>query len=193
MKRQIVITPYQERWKTEFIEIGKKLRSIVGDGNGVLRIDHIGSTAVPNLGAKDIIDVQITVNKLENTTFQERLERENYVIKRDYLDNFVGLPDDSPELKKFFMRELEGQRRMHMHIREMGRFNQRFPLLFRDYLQASAPTRLAYHKVKVRLAELFPESIDGYLSIKDPLMDLIYEAATHWGAHTQWQMDEDYL
>jgi len=191
MKRQIVITPYQESWKTEFSEIGKHLRSIVGDS--VLRIDHIGSTAVPNLGAKDVIDIQITVNKLEDTTFQERMERENYVIKRDYSDNFVGLPDDSPELKKFFMRELVGQRRTHIHIREMGRFNQRFPLLFRDYLRTSAPTRLAYHKVKVRLAELFPESIEGYLSVKDPLMDLIYEAATHWGAHTQWQMDADYL
>lgn len=191
MKRQIIILPYQESWKAEFLTIGKNLRSIVGDS--VLRIDHIGSTAVPNLGAKDVIDIQITVNKLEETLFQGRLERANYVIKRDYSDNFVGLPNDSQELKKFFVRELEGQRRTHIHIREIGRFNQRFPLLFRDYLRASSPTRLAYNKIKVRLAELFPESIDGYLSVKDPLMDLIYEAATHWGQCTEWRMDDGYL
>jgi len=57
--RPIVIVPYSESWKHEFIKIGTDLRNVLGAS--VLRIDHIGSTAVPQLAAKDVIDIQITV------------------------------------------------------------------------------------------------------------------------------------
>lgn len=47
-----------------------------------------------------------------------------------------------------FFREPEGQRRAHIHVREMGRLNQRYPLLFRDYLRADTMVRTAYESVK---------------------------------------------
>ena len=55
----IVITEYQSRWPAEFAELAVRLRRAAGDL--ALRIDHIGSTSVPGLAAKDVIDVQVTV------------------------------------------------------------------------------------------------------------------------------------
>jgi GrpB-like predicted nucleotidyltransferase (UPF0157 family) len=101
-------------------------------------------------------------------------------------DLLVGLVAGSPELRKQFFREPEGARRTHIHIREAGRLNQRYALLFRDYLRTDGGARQAYEAVKRRLAEVYPDDIDGYLSIKDPVMDLIYRGAEHWAIAMRW-------
>jgi len=189
--RPIVILPYQKRWVQEFQIIGKNLRKVLG--NSVLRIDHIGSTAVPNLGAKDVIDVQITVENLQAKDFKQQLKEAQYQMSEDiFRDNLVGIKEEDENLKKCFCRERKGDRRTHIHIRQMGHLNQRYPLVFRDYLRASDTTRLGYETLKNRLAQLFPESLEGYLFIKDPLMDIIFEAAQHWAKTTNWQMDKNH-
>ena len=53
--RPVVVTAYQFRWASDFTQIARRIRELVGDA--AIRIDHIGSTAVPGLGAKDIIDL----------------------------------------------------------------------------------------------------------------------------------------
>ena len=70
-----------------------------------------------------------------------------------------------------------GKRITHIHIRQNGRFNQQYPLLFRDYLRTHDIMRQGYATIKSRLAEIFPNSIEGYLYIKDPLMDMIFATA----------------
>lgn len=110
----------------------------------------------------------------------------------DY-DVFRDKPDGDPELQKLFVREPAGQRRAHIHIRESGRFNQRYALLFRDYLRASPSVRASYELVKRQAAELFPEDIDGYLRLKDPVLHLIHEAAALWAQQTRWRPDEEFL
>lgn len=78
-------------------------------------------------------------------------------------------------------------------MREQGRLNQRYAILFRDFLRNNATVRTAYELTKSRLAEIFPECIDGYLYIKDPLMDIIYEAALLWANECNWDFDNNYL
>ena len=188
----IIISPYDPTWPAQFRDIAQHLRATFADS--ALRIDHIGSTSVPDLDAKDIIDIQVTVVELEDLPF-DALAAAGYTVRdHSYRDDFVEITDiSSPELCKRYMHEVEGQRRCNIHIRQAGRFNQRFPLLFRDYLRASTVSRRSYEIIKYRLAALFPESIDGYLSIKDPLMDMLYEAATHWAAQVDWQPDIDFI
>ncbi len=177
--RPIRVIPYQERWPQEFADIAADLSEVLGDC--VLAIDHIGSTSVPGLAAKDVIDIQLTVADLLDPEISKRLKQGGYTrFTAEFTDSFVAMADDSPELQKRMARQKEGQRRIHIHIREKGRFNQRYPLLFRDYLRASEVTRNAYALLKERLAQLFPESSEGYYFIKDPLMDLMYEAAEQW-------------
>ena len=102
-------------------------------------------------------------------------------------DVFFGMGDTDPELRKIYIREPEGDRRTHVHVREHGRFNQRYALLFRDYLRASPQACVGYAELKRRAAHLFPESIDGYLFIKEPALHLIYDAASRWAAEVGWQ------
>lgn len=191
--RPIAIVPYQASWVGEFQQIGMQLRQVLG--STAVRIDHIGSTSIPELPAKDILDIQITVADLDDPAIGDRLGSGGYQVREAYgRDNYLGIIDpDSPDLRKRYGREPEGARRTHIHIREDGRFNQRYPLLFRDYLRTHPLLRDGYGVIKMRLAEIFPDSIDGYLYIKDPLMDMLFAAAQDWAYTTNWTADSDYL
>lgn len=185
--RPIQVIPYQERWPKEYEETARDLQQALGET--ARYIDHIGSTAVPGLQAKDVLDIQITVYDLNDSAIQTKLEAVGYTgFTTEYRDVFIGMDNNSPGLEKRMIREKMGQRRMHIHIREYGRFNQRYPLLFRDYLRASEVTRNTYGLLKERLAKLFPESKGGYYFIKDPLMDMIFEGAKHWALHSGWHL-----
>src|SRR6266699_2109496 len=65
MQHRIVIAPYDPHWPLEFRQLGTPLRAALGDL--ALRVDHIGSTSVPGLAAKDVIDVQITIKDFSCT------------------------------------------------------------------------------------------------------------------------------
>jgi GrpB-like predicted nucleotidyltransferase (UPF0157 family) len=191
--RPVVVISYQSHWVDDFRQIARRMRDLVG--NTAIRIDHIGSTAVPGLGAKDVIDIQITVPDLDKAggvtnTLRAAGFRQGSTFQYDV---FHKKPETDPELRKLFMREPEGERRVHIHTRELGRFNQRYALLFRDYLRSSEDLRAEYELLKRRAAQLFPESIDGYLFLKDPVEHIIYEAASLWAEKVRWSPDEDYL
>jgi len=191
--RPVIVIDYQPRWVSEFNQIASHLRAVVG--NHALRIDHIGSTAVPGLGAKDVIDIQITVGDLTAAAgVIDPLKALGFRRGDAFVyDEFQLIDATDIELRKLYLREPEGERRTHIHIREQGRFNQRYALLFRDYLRASPPVRTAYELLKQRAAQLFPDSIDGYLFLKDPVFHIIYEAATLWAEKVAWRPDEEYL
>jgi GrpB-like predicted nucleotidyltransferase (UPF0157 family) len=191
--RPVVVTSYQPHWVDEFTQIARHVRDLVG--RAAIRIDHIGSTAVPRLGAKDVIDIQITVSDLDEADRLTSLLRAagfRQGTTFEY-DVFHKKPETDPELRKLFMREPEGERRTHIHVRELGRFNQRFALLFRDYLRSSEEVRAEYELMKHRVSQLFPDSIDGYLFLKDPVEHIIYAAASLWAEKVRWSPDEDYL
>ena len=192
--KPVEIVPFQLRWQDEFVAIAKSLRSQIGQT--ALRIDHIGSTAVAGLSAKDIIDIQITLNSLDDATeFVTRMQNAGYRKRGDMrFDELVGLtPAQSPQLRKLYFREQENQRRTHIHVRQIGLLNQNYALLFRDYLRANESVRECYGLIKQRLAEIFPNQIDGYLYIKDPLMDMIYQGAQEWAEKTHWSQDKAFL
>lgn len=194
VSRPVVILPYQERWVDEFQATGSHLRKALSEC--ALRIDHIGSTSVLGLGAKDIIDIQITVEDLDcMEMFTERMQEYGYIARPGVgHDNFVGVEGgDTAEWRKRNFREAPGERRTHIHVRENGRLNQKYALLFRDFLRASETVRSGYEITKRRLAEIFPECIDGYLYIKDPFMDVVFEAARLWASQTNWEPDNDHL
>src|SRR2546426_214353 len=118
-------------------------------GRAEIRIDHTGSTAVPGLGAKDVIDIQITVADLDSAdglTHALRTAGFRHGTTFEH-DLFHTKAATDPELRKLYMREPEGERRAHIHIREGGRFNQRYALLFRDYLRSAEDVRTEYELV----------------------------------------------
>ena len=191
--RPVVVTAYQTRWPDEFQRLAIRIRALVGPA--ALRIDHIGSTAVPGLAAKDLIDVQITVANLDQCAeltapLHAAGFRQGHELR---FDLFHAMPETDPELRKLYMREPEGKPRVHIHIRELGRFNQRYALLFRDYLRSSQLVCAEYELFKRRAAQLFPDSIEGYLFLKEPVLHIIYAAASLWAEHTDWSPGSDHV
>jgi GrpB-like predicted nucleotidyltransferase (UPF0157 family) len=185
---EIRIVEYDPTWPDQFSSVARQIAGAIG--SDALRIDHIGSTSVPGLAAKDIVDVQITVADLEEPGYSQGLEAAGFRL-RDRLsyDLLVGLSENDFELEKRFFREPEGQRRAHIHVREKGRLNQLYPLLFRDYLRSDAVVRSAYETVKRELASHFQNDADAYYRIKDPYMDTIYQGARLWAAQTGWHLE----
>ena len=121
------------------------------------------------------------------------LDNAGYVRARDVTnDLLVGIDSSSPELRKRFFRENPGQRRANIHVRESGRVNQVYPLLFRDYLRDEGTVRAAYEQIKRELASRFPDDSGAYYAIKDPFMDTIYRAAQLWKDAHGWEPDSDF-
>lgn len=184
--KPVIVVAHQARWKDEFEQLRIYLTSLLGEC--VLAIDHIGSTSIPGLAAKDIIDVQLTVkdinqcdaliSKMVSAGFRERGG-----VRYDSID---GADIAEADLQKRYFREPEGKRRTHIHVREHGRLNHQYALLFRDYLRAHPHVRECYAVIKSRLATLFPDTIERYLYIKDPMMDMIFASAQAWAAHVGW-------
>jgi GrpB-like predicted nucleotidyltransferase (UPF0157 family) len=182
----VEIAAYNPAWPEEFRAIAGKLRAAVG--SAALRIDHIGSTAVPGLAAKDVIDVQITAAALDGELLK-RMTSLGYSHAADInCDHCPPHADAHPDQwRKWFFRAPAGQRSMNTHVRLSGRANQRFALLFRDYLRTHPATAEAYAELKRQLAR---ELRDGsaYPDVKDPAVDLIYLAAGDWAEVTWWRM-----
>lgn len=186
--RPVVVVPYSPEWPESFRRQAAALRGVLG--SHALRIDHIGSTAVPGLAAKDIIDVQVTVNDLDDGAgWLAALGSAGYQpkggLQSDHLPPWFS--GDPRQWEKRYVREPAEQQRTHIHVRAAGRENQRFALLFRDFLRAKPRFTAVYALVKHRLSELFPESIDTYLYIKDPVVDVIVAAAEEWAASGHWR------
>ena len=181
----IDIVPYKSGWPLEFREIAERLRQGLGDL--ALRIDHIGSTSVPGLDAKDIIDVQITVGALD-ARVAAAMAAIGYILPervwRDHRPPYQAGPD--ADWEKWAFIEPAGQRLTNTHVRVQGRANQRYALLFRDYLRAHPATAEAYAELKRSLAKHLADS-HMYPEVKDPAVDLIYLAAEEWASAVHWE------
>ena len=195
----IEIIDYQARWPGEFAAAAARLKRAFGPL--ALAIHHIGSTSVPGLAAKDVIDVQVSVAALDPAEpIEAAIVAAGYGWRPDPLNDHVPIGADSdPALwrKRYagaasaLLPPVPGAgRRTHIHIRQLGLPNHRYALLFRDYLRASGPARETYALVKRELARLHPDDVDAYYAVKDPACDLILGAAEYWAASMGWRLPQ---
>lgn len=183
----IAIVDYNPAWSKEFAALAKPLAEALGEA--ALAIDHIGSTAVPGLAAKDKIDIQLTVaDPADFDAVRAALEPLGYTEAPYTCDHIPPSGPFEPEqwAKRFF-RPPAGQRPTNLHVRVAGRANQRYPLLFRDYLRANRSAAQAYENLKRQLATYHSDNIEAYCDIKDPACDLIAVAAEAWAQKTGWR------
>ena len=185
----IIIVAYDTSWPEAFISVAQPLRTALGEL--ALRIDHIGSTSVPGLAAKDVIDVQVTLKDFSSAPqLVSALSSLGYTLiphtSSDHLPPLYQGPETDWE--KLMFRPPANQRPTHLHVRALGRPNQRYPLLFRDYLRAHPVASAAYAQIKTSLSQRHPDDVDFYYDIKDPLCDIVIDAAEDWVQTTGWQM-----
>lgn len=181
----IQIVPPRPGWHDEFAEIGAGVRRYLNEL--ALRIDHIGSTSVPDLPAKDVIDIQVTVNQLEPAVEAALCETGFYRLTHIHCDHVPpGAPAAPEQWTKWIFNENPGNRRVNLHVRIAGRANQRYAILFRDYLRAHPTAAQAYAQVKSALADYHPENAEAYYAVKDPVCDIIMVAAEEWAESIRW-------
>lgn len=181
----IEIVEHHPGWAAQFQDIAQQLHQALGPR--ALRVDHIGSTAVAGLCAKDVIDVQATVPALDDEVVQA-MSRAGFVRHPGgHSDHVPPGADPAPQhWTKLLFKNPAGRRPAHIHVRRRDAANQRYALLFRDYLRAHPPMAAAYGELKRRLAARLAQAED-YPVVKDPAVDLIYLAAEEWAERTRWQ------
>ena len=139
-----------------------------------------------------MIDIQVTVAALDLPALASGFERAGFLTapdnpRRDHRPPDATGPDD--DWAKLYFRPAPGAfggRPINLHVRAAGRANQRYALLFRDYLRAHSPAAQAYAELKRRLAGLGLDTA-VYAEVKDPACDLITQAAEPWAVRTNWQ------
>ena len=206
----IVIHAYRSAWPGEFLEVRAHLAHVLGDT--AKGIAHIGSTAVPGLGAKDIIDVQVAVDRL-SADLVTRLSAADYEFvarhDRDHVPAGAATAAAAGDWAKLYFRQRPGQRACHIHVRVQGSPNLRYALLFRDYLRAHPADWARYTRfftaqlvrahpaachtvdaLKRELARLHGDDADAYYAIKDPAYDLIWLAANEWAQTSAWRLED---
>jgi GrpB-like predicted nucleotidyltransferase (UPF0157 family) len=172
----VVVLVYDPAWPARFQALASDLRdalSVVAE-----RIDHIGSTAVPGLAAKPIIDIQISVSSFAlDAAFRDPLERLGYRFR-----------PDNPERTKRYFREPPGMQRTHLHVRQTGSWNEQFALLFRDYLRAHPGAAAQYAALKHDLARQFgrPDERHDYVMAKEPFIWATMREADAWAKAVAW-------
>jgi GrpB-like predicted nucleotidyltransferase (UPF0157 family) len=186
--REIVIVDATPAWADEFQGIAQSLRHALGDL--ALRIDHIGSTSVPGLAAKEVIDVQVTVRDL-SAELAARFAQAGYVrrveVTHDHRPPNAPGPDSVWE--KQYYQPAPPARRTHIHVRRAGSANGRYALLFRDYLRTHPLAAAAYAQVKQALARQRSSDWSLYYEVKDPVCDIIMAGAEDWAEGNQWRTD----
>ncbi len=169
----IVIVPYDARWAGEFRALATTLRDALG--HAALRIDHVGSTAVPELDAKDVIDIQISVRDVAGSeSIRPPLERIGYVYQAT----------DTDRTQQYF-REPPGYRRVH--VRAAGSFDEQLNLLFRDFLRTHPAAAKDYAREKRSLAGRHRDDREAYVLAKQPTVWRLLLEAHDWAQEVGWK------
>ena len=156
MPQHITVLNYDPEWPLKYERERKAIAEIL-DGNGI-SIYHIGSTSVPGLAAKPIIDMMAVVRSLEKVDDARGKFSE---LGYEYLGEF-GIAG-----RRYFRKG--GDERTHqIHIFQADDWNNiERHLAFRDYMRTHEKERAEYAKIKTALAQRFPYDIDGYCDGKD--------------------------
>jgi GrpB-like predicted nucleotidyltransferase (UPF0157 family) len=184
-----IVSP-SPQWTEEFTALARDLRAALGER--ALRIDHIGSTSVPGLAAKDRIDIQVTVESLDDLDpIVEAITGlgYRYYSGEIWIDHLPPGWEGPPEAwKKILFSSWPGQRAVNIHVRVSGSPNARYAVLFRDFLRVHPAMAAGYAAFKKGLAAYMGGDTRTYADLKDPVCDIIMAAAEEWATETGWEI-----
>jgi dephospho-CoA kinase len=178
------VVDYRPAWPHEFDRIARTLGDLLGET--AVAIDHVGSTSVPGLAAKDCIDVQVRVRTLDDEALAGLFEEGGFRCRPEPWNR--AEVTGGREFRKLVFAPPTGARPVNIHIREAAGANARFALLFRAFLSAEDDSRRAWATFKRRLAVSVPDLLD-YGQIKAPATEILMAAAERWATATGWTPD----
>ncbi|WP_206055191.1 GrpB family protein [Nocardia sp. CS682] len=173
-KRDIHIVDYDPAWSQRFATEHARIARALGAT--ARRIDHIGSTSVPGLAAKPIVDIDLCVPDVEDEgAYLPPLLAAGYQLRvREPGHRMVRTP----------------QRDVHVHIVTVGSDWEHRQLLFRDWLRHDSRDRIAYEQLKRRLAQQNWADMNDYADAKGPLIAEIIQRAQAWAESIDWTPEE---
>lgn len=166
MPQHIIVLDYNTEWALQFEIEKEKISTILKDN--CIAIYHIGSTSVPGLVAKPVIDIMVAVKSLEQV---DMISEDFSHIGYEYLGEF-GIAG------RRYLRKGGDERTHQIHIFHMDDWNNiKRHLAFRDYMRTHKNERDEYAKIKKELAQSFPYDIDGYCDGKEEFVCKVEERA----------------
>jgi len=165
----VIISPYDPVWESWYLQEERNLASMIEEEN-IVRINHIGSTAVFGLAAKPTVDILFEISTDTDTDgLIKKLEENGYI----YTEQPENPPPHMMFLKGYTAEGYE-DRVFHLHIRYPGDWNE---LYFRDYLRRHKPAADRYAALKKELAAKYGHDRDGYTKAKTEFINKYTEAA----------------
>lgn len=185
-----VLEPHRVEWAVQAARIGARLVAAAPDL--ILAVDHIGSTSVPGLAAKDVIDLQVAVRDLEAAeTLAPLLTAAGFPQVRGIGSDTPkpDAPDPSQWLKRFHANA-DPCRAVNVHVRPAGSAGWRYALMFRDWLRNDPSARRLYEAHKADLAARFAgsETTRAYADAKEPwFTDVAWPLMSAWADAVRWE------
>lgn len=173
--RKVEVTPYRQEWTSMFREEANHLRHIFGEH--LVAIYHVGSTSVPGLEAKPIIDIMVVVKDIklvdEHNQFMQEI-------------GYEPMGENGIAERRYFQKG--GDRRTHhVHVYQIGSPHVERHLAFRDYLRTHPDVATEYSDLKRKLAQQFPFDIESYIQGKERLVEQIEQGALEWYRQNHYQ------
>lgn len=159
-----IITPYSPDWPTHFLAIREELLSAFAPM--VITIEHIGSTSVPGLAAKPVIDVLLGARSLGDIESKIKPLSE---IGYSYVPKY----EREIPMRRYFVKSSAASLRVHLHAVELHSRIWQDHLAFRDRLRADANLCAQYQALKLRLAEEFADDKSAYTAAKSPFIQAV--------------------
>lgn len=181
---QLTLMSSDPTWPAQATRLVERLQRAFGDV--AVTVDHVGSTAVPGLVAKDVIDLQVGVRSLAEADDPALLER----LAAAGFPRAAGIDHDNAKDGTPWPKRMHGNadpaRVTHVHVREVGAPGWRWALVFRDWLRADPEAREEYAAEKQRIAAT-GATVSEYAEAKEPWFDAVHERAGSWARSTGWE------
>lgn len=169
-KGSVKLSCYRKDWPSLFLTERKFLKAKLG--KLPIRISHVGSTAVPGLCAKPILDIMLEVLSLEKVEKAvSRLESCGYLVKPREEDPVPG--------RLFCSKDIDGLRCFHLHVTEAGSAFSKEHLRFRNILRKDPKAAQAYARLKRRLSKKFPNDRNAYIEGKAKFISEVLYKTPH--------------
>ena len=168
-KRRVGIVSYNPNWKEIYKEESKKIKNVLSDI--IVDIHHIGSTAIPGIKAKPVIDILVEVKDIEAVgRYNNKMEELGYEVMGEH-----GIP------KRRFFRKGGNKRTHHIHIFQVGNEEIERYINFKEYLIAHPDKAWEYSKLKEKLANKYTYDVENYTNGKsDFIKEIDRKAKLRW-------------
>lgn len=182
----VVVSSPSDSWIAEGAALAAELAGLVPAAAGV---EHVGSTSVPGMPAKDCLDMMVVVHDLEGSGASDALRGAGYRRRPEPWN--VAEQAAGRDWPKLVFAPPVDARSCNVHVRTVGSPTTRLNLLFREHLRARPDRAARWGELKLAIAAGTPD-LASYGRIKQPAWHLLMELAEEWARKTGWAPASDY-